>query len=75
MSGKGDGSSISSVDLSLRDFRDMMYYAYGQGKSLQECHYFQVVQTVYVCLERERWKSMTVVVELQRPLHQKTSLG
>ena len=37
MSGKGDGSSASSVDLSLRDFRAMMYYDYCQGKSIQEC--------------------------------------
>ena len=27
------------------------------------------------CLERERWKMMTVVVEWQRPLPQRTSLG
>ena len=37
MSGKGDGSSASSVDLSRRDFRAMMYYDYCQGKSFQEC--------------------------------------
>ena len=36
MSGKGDGSSASSVDLSLRDFRAMTYYDYCQGKSFQE---------------------------------------
>ena len=37
MSCKGDGSSASSVDLSRRDFRAMMYYDYCQGKSFQEC--------------------------------------
>ena len=37
MSGKGDVSSASSVDLSRRDFRAMMYYDYCQGKSFQEC--------------------------------------
>ena len=41
MSGKGDGSSASTVDLS----RCMMYYDYCQGTSFQECfqsakHYF-----------------------------------
>ena len=36
MSGKGDGSSASSVDLSRRDFRAMMYYDYCQGTSFQE---------------------------------------
>ena len=30
-------SSASSVDLSRRDFRTMMYYDYYQGKSFQEC--------------------------------------
>ena len=37
MSGKGDGSSASSVDLSRKDFRAMMCYDYSQGKSFQEC--------------------------------------
>ena len=37
LSGKGDRSSASSVDLSRRDFRAMMYYDYCQGKSFQEC--------------------------------------
>ena len=37
MSGKGDGSSASCVDLSRRDFRALMYYGYCQGKSFQEC--------------------------------------
>ena len=37
MSGKGDGSSVSCVDLSRRDFQAMMYYDYCQGKSFQEC--------------------------------------
>ena len=37
MSGKGDGSSASSVDLSRRDFRAMMYYGYCQGQYFQEC--------------------------------------
>ena len=37
MSGKGDVSSSSSVDLSRRDFRAMTYYDYCQGKSFQEC--------------------------------------
>ena len=37
MSGKGDGSSASSVDLSRRDFRAMMYYDYCQRKSFQVC--------------------------------------
>ena len=37
MSGKGDMSSASSVDLSRRDFRATMYYDYCQGKSFQEC--------------------------------------
>ena len=37
MSGKGDGSSASSVDLSWRDFRAMMDYDYCQGKSFQQC--------------------------------------
>ena len=36
MSGKGDGSSASSVDLSWREFRAMMYCDYCQGKSFQE---------------------------------------
>ena len=36
MSGKGDGSSASSVDLSWRDFQAMMYYDFCQGRSLQE---------------------------------------
>ena len=45
MSGKGNRSSASSVDLSRRDFRAMMYYDYCQQKSFQECfqsskHYF-----------------------------------
>ena len=35
MSGKGDGSSASNVDLSRRDFRAMMYYDYCQRKSFQ----------------------------------------
>ena len=63
MSGKGDESSASSVDLSRKDFRVTMCYDYCQGKSVQECfqslkHCFgdqssskaivQVVQTVYV---------------------------
>ena len=37
MSSKGDGSSASSVDLSRREFRAMMYYDCCQGKSFQEC--------------------------------------
>ena len=37
MSGKGDGSSASSVDLSRRDFRAMMYYEYCQVKYFQGC--------------------------------------
>ena len=37
MSGKGDGSSASCVDLSQRNFRALMYYHYCQGKSCQEC--------------------------------------
>ena len=37
LSGKGDRSSASSVDLSRRDFRAMMYYDNCQGKSFQEC--------------------------------------
>ena len=89
MSGKGDVSSASSVDLSRRDFRAMMYYDYCQGKSFQEC--FQSLKHCFgdqsppkatisggsdsSCLERERWETMTVVVEWQRPLPQKTSLG
>ena len=36
MSGKGDRSSASSVDLSRREFRAMIYYDYCQGKSFQE---------------------------------------
>ena len=36
MSGKGDGSSSSSVDLLRRDFRAMVYYDYCYGKSFQE---------------------------------------
>ena len=36
MSGKGDGSSGSSVDLSRKDFRAMMYHDYCQGTSFQE---------------------------------------
>ena len=74
MSGKGDGSS----DLSRRDFPAMMYYDYCQGKSCQECfqslkHCFgdqfpskATVQTGgsdSSCLERERWKTLTFVVE------------
>ena len=42
MSGKGDVSSASNVDLSRRDFRAMLYYDYCQGKSLQEC--FQILK-------------------------------
>ena len=37
MSGKGDGSSASSVDLSRSDFRAMMHYDYCQGTFFQEC--------------------------------------
>ena len=37
MTCKSDGSSASSVDLSRRDFRAMMYYDYCQGKYFQEC--------------------------------------
>ena len=37
MSGKGDGSSASSVDLLQRDFRAVMYSDCCQGKSFQEC--------------------------------------
>ena len=37
MSGEGDLSSASSVDLSRRDFRAMMYYDYCRGQSFQEC--------------------------------------
>ena len=37
MSGKGDGSYVSSVDLSRRDFRAMMNYEYCQGNSFQKC--------------------------------------
>ena len=46
MSGKGDGSSASSVDLSRRDFRAMMYYDYCQRKSFQECF-----QSLKFCFE------------------------
>ena len=45
MSGKGDVSSASSVDLLRRDFRAMMYYDYYQGKSFQEC--FQSLKHCY----------------------------
>ena len=37
MSGKGDDSSASSVDLLRRDFRAMVYYDFCQGKYVQEC--------------------------------------
>ena len=37
MSGEGDVPSASSVDLSRRDFRAMVYYDYCQEKSFQEC--------------------------------------
>ena len=37
MSGKGDVSSSSSVDLLQRDFQAMMHYDYCRGKSFQEC--------------------------------------
>ena len=37
MSGKGDESSASSVDLSRRDFQAMVYYDYCQRKSFQDC--------------------------------------
>ena len=37
MSGKGDVSSASSVDLSRKDFGAMMYHVYCQEKSFQEC--------------------------------------
>ena len=37
MSGKGNGPSATTVDLSRRDFRAMMYYDNCQGKSFQEC--------------------------------------
>ena len=44
ISGKGDRSA-SSVDLSRRDFRAMMYYDYCQAKSFQEC--FQSLKHYY----------------------------
>ena len=82
MSGKGDVSSTSSVDLSRRDFRAMVHYDYCQEKIFSEC--FQSLNTVFgdqssskalysggsdsSCLVRERWKTMTVAVEWQRPL-------
>ena len=37
MSGTGDGSSASTVDLSRWDFRATMYYDHCQGKPFQEC--------------------------------------
>ena len=37
MSGKGGGSSVSSVDHLRRDFRAMTHYDYCQGKSFQGC--------------------------------------
>ena len=37
MTGKGDGSSASNVDLSRREFRAMMYYDCCQGTFFQEC--------------------------------------
>ena len=46
MSGKGDGSSASSVDLLQRDCRAMMYYDLCQGKSFQEC--FQSLKHCFV---------------------------
>ena len=45
MSGKGDGSSVSSVGLSRRDFQAMMYYDYCQGNSIQEC--FQCLKHLF----------------------------
>ena len=67
MSGKGDGSSASSVDFSRGNFRAMIYYGYCQGKSFQEwfqslkhcfgyqspseATIFRVVQTVHVWSE------------------------
>ena len=39
LSGKGDWSSASSVDLSRMDFRAMLYYDYCHGKSVQECSF------------------------------------
>ena len=55
MSGKGDGTSASSVDLSRRDFRAMMYYDYWQGKSCQEC--FQNLKHCY----GNQWPSKATV--------------
>ena len=37
MSGNGDRSSASCVDLLQRDFRAMMHYDYCQEKSVQKC--------------------------------------
>ena len=37
MSGKSNGSSAGSADLSRRDFRATVYYDFCQGKSFQEC--------------------------------------
>ena len=45
MSGKGDVSSASSVDLLRREFRAMLYYDYRQGKSFQEC--FQTLKDCF----------------------------
>ena len=55
MSGKGGGSSASSVDLSQRDFRAMMYYDYCQGKSFQECF-----QSLKRCFEDQLPSKATV---------------
>ena len=67
----------------------MIHYDYCQGKYFLGC--FQSLNTVLeinlclkplfsvgsdnLCLEREYWKTVTVVVEWQRLLPQKTSLG
>ena len=81
--GGGEGGvSASSVRHRWRDFRAEIYHGYCQRKSFQAC--FLSLNTVLDInlspnspfsrisdssrLERERWKTMTVVVEWQWPL-------
>ena len=86
MSGKGDGSSASSVDLSRSDFQAMMYYDYCQGKSCQECfhslkHCFGDQSPSKAMWFRQFMSGARTLEDddrcgrTQRPLPQKASLG
>ena len=55
MSGRGDRSCASSIDLTRRDFQAMVYYDYCQGKSFQECF-----QSLTNCFEDQSPSKATV---------------